>query len=71
MPSSPEPRSLYTVRAGTSTFRLVTHKAGEALAHVADMHERGLEDVHVVDANGMRYDEAALRALAEAEQGSD
>ena len=60
-------RLLFTVRSGAGSFRVVACTARQALVHVQEMVERGLEDVNVTDLNGKRYELADVRLLADAE----
>lgn len=56
-------RPLFTVRSGEGNFRVVACTARQALIHVQELDERGLDDVHVTDPNGRRIAIADLELL--------
>lgn len=57
-------RPLYAIRSGKGGFWVVASTARQALVHVSELTDRGLDDVHVTDSDGRRQEIADLEAIA-------
>lgn len=62
-------RPLFTVGSANCGFRVVACSARQALVHIRELRERGLEDMIVTGPDGRRREVAELEALVATASG--